>query len=313
MVPGRSLYNGWMRVLRQASAWGVWLASAAALPLAGSGLTFEIESPPELAAEAMRLQALQPLDMTAFQELLDLDDVGAPIRIVLVAESSMLAERVPAWIAGFAQGEESLVVLFPGRIPAYPYSSLTELVRHEIAHVLIDRRSGGAPLPRWFHEGLAMTAEGSWRMADRSRLAMAMLRSREPAVDELSALFGGDEQRVARAYAVSGALVRDLLRRHGVDSVGAMLSATGRGTDFEEAFHSVLGTTPAAALTAFWHRSALWYRWLPFLSSSTVLWIAVTLLALLAIRRRRDRDRKIHEAWEAEERQLEASPDETVN
>jgi hypothetical protein len=132
-------------------------------------------------------------------------------------------------------------------------------------------------------------------------------------VDELSALFGGDEQRVAWAYAVSGALVRDLLRRHGVDSVGALLSAAGRGTDFDEAFRSILGTTPAAALTAFWHRSALWYRWLPFLSSSTVLWIGVSLLALLAIKRRRDRDRRILEAWEAEEREVEVGPDDMVN
>jgi hypothetical protein len=289
------------------------LALAGVQPVEGDEIALEIEAPPELSREAARLEALQPLDMTAFQALLDLDDLGAPVRIVLVAEGSPLAQRVPTWIAGFARGEEGLVVLFPGRIPSYPYSSLTELLRHEVAHVLIDRTSRGAPLPRWFHEGLAMTAEGNWRMADRSRLAMAMLRSKEPAVDELSNLFGGDEQRVAWAYAVSGAFVRDLLRRHGVESVGALLAATSKGTDFDRAFHSLLGTTPATALSTFWHRSALWYRWLPFLSSSTVLWMAVTLLALLAIRRRRARDRKIHEAWEAEERQAEIGLDDTVN
>jgi hypothetical protein len=272
------------------------------LPLTAGELVFEIEAPSELSAEASRLEMLQSIEMGPFLDLLGLNDVGAPIRIVLVAEGSVVAERVPSWIAGFARGNEDLVVLFPGRVPTYPYSSLPELVRHEVAHVLIDRASGGAELPRWFHEGLAMTAEGSWRMADRSRLAMAMLRSREPTVDQLTALFSsGDEQRIAWAYAVSGALVRDLLQRHGREAESELLAETRRGIEFDRAFFSILGSTPTASLAAFWHRSALWYRWFPFLTSSTVLWIAVTLLALLAIKRRRERDRRIHEAWEAEE------------
>jgi hypothetical protein len=130
---------------------------------------------------------------------------------------------------------------------------------------------------------------------------MAMLRSREPSVDELTALFSGDEQRIAWAYAVSGALVRDLLRQSDGRAIADLLESVRTGTDFERAFLASFHETPASSLADFWRRSALWYRWLPFLTSSSVLWIAVTLLALLAIRRRRDRDRKIREMWEAEE------------
>jgi hypothetical protein len=290
------------RLVETSLAWRVGLCLALLVSQSAKGqLHLEVEAPEELAPESRRVEALEATKMGPFLDLLGLDEPGPPIRVVLVPEGSDLADRVPAWIAGFAQGQESLVVLFPGRVPTYPYSSLPELVRHEAAHVLIDRAGGGAALPRWFHEGLAMTAEGSWRMADRSRLAMAMLRSREPSVDELTALFGGDEQRIAWAYAVSGALVRDLLRHSDGQAIAELLENVRMGMEFDQAFLASFRETPASSLANFWRRSALWYRWLPFLTSSSVLWIAVTLLALLAVRRRRERDRKIREMWDAEE------------
>ena len=290
------------RLLERPLAWSLGLSLFLLVAQsARTQLHLEVEAPEELAPESRRVEALEATEMGPFLKLLGLEDSGPVIRVVLVPEGSVLANRVPGWIAGFAQGQESLIVLFPGRVPTYPYSSLPELVRHEVAHVLIDRAGGGSPLPRWFHEGLAMTAEGSWRMADRSRLAMAMLRSREPSVDELTALFSGDEQRIAWAYAVSGALVRDLLRQSDGRAIADLLESLRTGTEFEQAFIASFHEAPASSLANFWRRSALWYRWLPFLTSSSVLWIAVTLLALLAVRRRRERDRKIREMWEAEE------------
>ena len=293
-------------VARLATVWPCILWAAASLhfgPRTVAGQPLEVEAPAELAAEAARVAALQPVDSSSFQELLGLRELGRPIRVYLIPESSPLARNVPRWIAGFARGAEDLVVLFPERIPTYPYSSLPELLRHEVAHVLIDRSTGGATLPRWFHEGLAMIAEGSWRMSDQSRLAMALLRSGQPELDDLSALFSGDEQRVAWAYAVSGAFVRDLLRRHGEDVIAGLLAAILASVD----------SRPATELDRFWRRSALWYRWLPIVTSSSVLWIAISLLALVAIRRRRARDRALLEQWEREEQAIQPAEEELVN
>jgi hypothetical protein len=50
------------------------------------------------------------------------------------------------WIAGFASNGEGpekkdeMVVLFPARTPSYPNSSLEDVLRHEVAHVLIRAR-----------------------------------------------------------------------------------------------------------------------------------------------------------------------------
>ena len=99
--------------------------------------------------------------------LLRLDDPGGAIRVVLASDTSDWARQVPPTTAGFAVGEDSLVVLFPSRSLTYPHDTLEDVLHHEVAHVLIARAAGGRPVPRWFHEGLAMTAERTWGFEDR--------------------------------------------------------------------------------------------------------------------------------------------------
>lgn len=232
---------------------------------------------------------------------------GLPIRVVLVPERSELARRAPAWLAGFAESERSLVVLFPRRVPLYPDRSLEQLLLHELAHVLIDRATGYRPVPRWFHEGLALVAGGPWDLRDGSQLTLVMLREGEIDLAELDRRFA-DPGELADAYAIAGALVRDLLQRHGADLPARLLAAMRGGEGFEGAFRRVTGEAPAVANRSFWRRYAFWYRWVPVLTSSTTLWLAVTLLALAAIRRRRRRDAERLARWDALDG---GAPDET--
>ncbi len=50
--------------------------------------------------------------------------------------------------------------------------------------------------------------------------------------------------------------------------------------------------------------------WLPFLTSSGALWMAVTALALIAILRRRARNKELREAWDEDERDAEGEASE---
>jgi hypothetical protein len=200
------------------------------------------------------------------------------------------------------------VVLFPARAGGYPYDSLEELLQHEVAHVLVERAARGRPVPRWLHEGIAMTAGGAWGLEDRTRFGLAVARQGEVPLAELPEQFAGGGAAAARAYAVSGGFVGFLLRRHGPAVTGAILARVGRDLPFDAAFREATGESLAAAEAAFWRRQTLWHRWVPFVTSSTALWIGVTLLALWAIRRRRERDARLAERWAREEAWAEPRP-----
>jgi hypothetical protein len=287
------------RTLRALGPVGVVSTILLAAAAAGVAPALEIEAPPELAADAERLRQLPS---RALEQTVRLVGAGAgePIVVSLVPEDAPMARAAPAWVAGYAYGALSRIVLFPERVPRYPNSTLEELLLHEVAHVLLDRAAGHRPLPRWFHEGLASVAGGPWDFRDGGRLSLAMLRSRELSPRQIDRLFQSPGT-VSRGYAVATALVRDLLRRHGEEVIPDLLAGVRQGEGFEIAFRRVTGLTPPEAAQAFWRREVFWYRWLPVLTSSATLWIAITLLALVAIRRRRQRDAEAAARWEAEE------------
>jgi hypothetical protein len=282
----------------------VWLLVGPVTTGAVSSPELRIDSPAELLTTAARLERWDPTSLSSFRRLIGLEEWGTTIQVFLVSEVSAEAMGIPSWIAGYARGTEGAIVLFPARIPAYPHSSLEAALSHEVAHILITRAVGGRRLPRWFNEGLALMAEDAWGLAHRSRLTMALLRGRRYALADLDSHFAGDRSQVSRAYALSGAFVRDLVRRHGRSAPAEILARVAAGASFGRAFSETIDTPLAEAERSFWRRFGFWYRWLPILSSSSTLWILITGLALLAIRRRRERDRALAEKWEREERWL---------
>lgn len=252
--------------------------------------------------------------------LVGLTQPGPPIRVIVAPEGSGPAVLVAPWIAGYALSERGLIVLMPRRVPSYPDSSLEDVLRHEVAHVLIARAAGNRPVPRWFHEGMAMIAGGSWGLEDRSRLTLALLADRPVSLADLERRFAGGQGEVNRAYAIAGSFVRDLLARYGPGAAPEILAGIARGLAFDDAFRAATGSSLAAAESSFWSRQTFWYRWVPVLTSSATLWLLVTLLALWAMKRRRARDAAQRRLWDAEDERLrlaaaraEEDTDELVN
>lgn len=280
-----------------------------------------VQAPPSLARAAERVRAVEPERLLDAMRLVGLTDPGPPIQVFLGQEGSDLA-MVPPWVSGYAFGEEGVIVLLPARAPSYPDSSLEDLLRHEVAHVLVARASGGRPLPRWFHEGLAMIAGLSWGLDDRSQLTLTLVGDGEVSLERLEQEFRGGQGNVRGAYAMAGAFANDLLRRYGDDTAARILAGVSRGLSFEDAFRSATGASLAEAERAFWRRQTLWYRWVPLLTSSVTLWLLVTLLAIWAMGKRRARDAALRRRWEEEEERrlapaeeilLAQDPDEPVN
>lgn len=261
----------------------------------------EITAPDELAADRARIERFDTARLASIVQLVGLDDPGEPIQVVLAREASAAAQRVGPNIAGYALGRAGLVVIFPGRSPVYPDDSIDDVLRHEVAHVLIDRAVGGHPVPRWYHEGLAMAAEQELGIEDRTRLLYELALSAPVAMSDVDRLFGGEPDEMSRAYTLAGAFVRDLLAEHGRGLPRRLHPRLAAGVPFNQAFAETTGIRLDDAERAFWQRQRLWTTWIPFLTSTSALWMVVTLLVLLAIRRRRLKSAAIHARWADEE------------
>jgi hypothetical protein len=233
----------------------------------------------------------------------DLERAGLtlPPRIVvtLIEAADPRARDVPAWIVGFAV-EPDQVVIFPGRILSYPYDSIESVFRHEVAHLALSARAGGRTIPRWFHEGLAMSVDAGWGVTDRLRLLLETTGS--PGTADLARLFASDTQAAsALAYGLSAALVADIQRRHGPATPGAIAARMADGVPFARAFQLETAMSPDEAASRAWARYRHWTTWLSVATSEAAVWgliLAIALVAFVATWRRRARRRQ---QWDAEE------------
>jgi len=285
----------------------VLIAGLLALTLSSSPVTpshfptLVLDAPEHLQGLASEFAGLPPERFGAAMRLVGLDRAGGPITVVLAPEGSPEAEAAEDWVAGYAYGALGRVVLLVDRTPRYPDGSLEELLDHEVAHVLVARAAGNRPVPRWFNEGLSMVAGHAWGFGDRSRLTLVMVTRNDLPLAELDQLFGGHRGEVARAYALAGALVRDLLSRFGPDVAARILRDVRFGLSFEDAVRRSTGRSVESLESSFWRRHAFTYRWVPILTSSFTLWTGIVVLALIAFGRRRQRDAEIRARWELEE------------
>jgi hypothetical protein len=191
-------------------------------------------------------------------------------------------------------------VIFPERVLSYPYDSLESVVRHEVAHLALSARAGGAPLPRWFHEGVATSVDRGWKTTAQLNLLLAMLA--RPDIAELTRLFvSPSESDTAHAYLLSTRLVHDLRERHGSAIAGAIAGRVAAGVPFVEAFRLETGVTPDAAADEAWAGYRRWTEWVPAVTGPSAAWTLILVLALVAFlaqRRRRARSRK---RWDDED------------
>jgi hypothetical protein len=258
----------------------------------------KIESPPELATVRQRLESLSPDRFEDIAKLLGVRDAGPPIRVQLMRENSELARGVAPWISGFAIGNSNLVVIFPARSPGYPDHTLEDVLRHEVAHVLIWRAAAGQPVPRWFNEGVAMAVERDRQFQDETQLLYQLVTGGRSDMDAIDRLFSGSQSDQIRAYALAGAFVHEMVRRDGPRVIQEILERVSRGSTFDSAFANATGQTLANAQIEFWRGQRIWTSWVPILTSSTLLWSTITILALLAFYMRRRRNRELEKQWE---------------
>lgn len=263
--------------------------------------TLRFESPPDLAPQIEALREFDTSTLLPIMDLVGLRDAGPPIQILIVPEGSPKARLMPTWGVAYAVGNAGTVVMVASRVPSYPDDNLMAVLRHEIAHVLVARAAGYRPVPRWFNEGLATVAGREWSMKDRSLVMLAAIPRSGLTLHEIDEGFYGGTLGARRAYALSTAFVRWLLEQDGPDVAARILRGLSEGKSFQDAFRAATGRSLGAAERAYWRNLNLWSRWIPILGSSSFLWIAITALALVAFKRRRERDEERKKQWQDED------------
>lgn len=257
-----------------------------------------VAAPPSLEPAAQRIRSL---DADLLADALQRAGLALPPRVdvTLVPEDDPRALNMPAWFVGRASGDRDIVI-FPGRVSSYPYDSLESVMRHEVVHLALSARAGGRPLPRWFHEGVAVSIESGWGIGDRLRLIVAGFGG--PPLDDVTRLFASDlRPETTHAYLLAAALVDELRRQHGAAFPGRVAARVATGVPFTRAFELETGQTPAQAADRAWRSYRRWTSWMPLATSASAVWGLILVLAFVAFFVRLSKRARRRRQWDDEE------------
>jgi hypothetical protein len=217
--------------------------------------------------------------------------MAAPILIIIAADREdfqRLAQgNSPEWAAG--------LIIEPGRtilLMKAPLADRVEagnLLRHEIAHIMLDRMLGGRTVPHWFHEGFAQQKAGEWDMEELWSLSRAAWTRTAIPLSELRQGFPYSGPRARLAYAQSQAAVQ-ALSKDGA-SWAHLLALLEDGRPFSEALRLAAGYSESEFEALFDGKMMPGYRRLSLLASTAPLFGLMAVIFLVGSWRRYRRRR----------------------
>lgn len=223
----------------------------------------------------------------------DLDD-SLDIYFMDHAGQVAASTGMPQWVAGVAHSESGEIMIARHGPDGAP-TTLEQLLKHEMAHVALHRATGGADVPRWFHEGVAEATEGGISLTRSQSLAGMIFGAGVPNFEELEKLFyGQDKTKVSAAYAASRDFVNFLQDYRRPDQQGEhtnnlrqLLTEMKAGHTFEAAFIRTY-RIGLAELGMKWRQGLPGrFVWYPLLAGGTLPFALVFPLVIVAWFRRR--------------------------
>lgn len=227
----------------------------------------------------------------------DVFDRGSDVNVFIAPDAarwdSLTGGRAPDWGAGIALPFEETIYI-PGYVSARGGThTLPVILRHELAHIALQRHIGGARIPRWFNEGYATLVAGQFDADAGWTLRIAFLTQRAPPLDSLTLDWPLLEADARLAYLLSASAVRYLHSLGSPETFERFMRTWAETGSFEESLRTVY-IVSSVQFERIWRGHVRRnYGWLQLVAQSMFMWVVLTLLvlALFVIRRRRDRER----------------------
>ena len=198
------------------------------------------------------------------------------------------------WAVGCAFPLSRRIVIQNPKHIAFAKLQLTQVLRHEIAHVLFGQctRKAVREIPLWFIEGIAIYLADEWVPSRHETLLKHIFSKSILPLQELAEGFPVSQSGADLAYAQSQDALRWLVEIKSRDTLFAIIAELQAGRNFETAFETVIGWDLTTYDTLWRESLPERYRWASLFSNDYFLWGGLGGLALigyLVCRNRRQR------------------------
>jgi hypothetical protein len=207
---------------------------------------------------------------------------ASPLKIVFYSEKSgaALSGLLPEWGGGGTIGANLIVI--PTTFKPFLDQSFSQITRHELVHAVLARSYPGVDIPRWFHEGVAMTLSGEISFEENVVVSKAIFAGSLMELSWVDSVNGFGRNRADLAYARSHLAVQFLIEQYGMETIAEILQAAQRTGSFWQGMRAVLSISPQEFDFLASKDMSSRYRFAFIFADYSALWVGIALLFLVA-------------------------------
>ncbi len=158
------------------------------------------------------------------------DSIPVAIHFYSSARAQKTKYPLPDWGVGAAIGFNEIVV-FTDKKPFLEHN-LYQTTVHEMVHIVLNRQYPKLNIPRWFHEGVAMTLSGEASEREAIVVSRALFMGSLMPLASIDSVNSFGRFRAELAYSQSRLVVDYLIDTYGIELLGEILSAAQQSGSF---------------------------------------------------------------------------------
>jgi Peptidase MA superfamily len=254
-------------------------------------LQFEGPLPPDVDKPAMNAEYFRLYRLLAARQRPDMH----PVHIVYLTgkESATREYGLPEWGGGGAIGSDLIVI--PTAAKPFLDLGFAQITRHELVHIVLNRAYPSCGIPRWFHEGAAMTLSGELSFEENVIVSKAIFSGRLQPLSSIDSVNAFGRNRADLAYCQSHLSVLFLIDQYGIEVLSQILASARKTGSFWQGVNAVLSITPQEFEQAVRAYITSRYRLVFLIADYPTFWVVIVLLFLAAsvvaiVRKRRKLD-----------------------
>ncbi len=215
--------------------------------------------------------------------------------------NELIHGTIPDWGAAVAVPHRHMIII---KSPAhYPLGkSLSELVKHEYAHLALTDRLGLGRPPRWLDEGLAMYIAAEWGWSNNLSLSKAVIFGSLIPLDEFEQMNRFPQGKAQQAYAQSYMAVKYLLDAYGIESFNILLDNLAIRKTIDETMMASIGSDYGGFTKEYVDYIKQHYNLVTLFIDMSYFWLFLALLVIIGFLLRFWRKKKHYRKWEEDEK-----------
>jgi hypothetical protein len=275
-------------------------------------ITLEGPIPPEIKLRTITSEYYRIYRIVAPRQTPD----KTPLKIIYYTKEHGNANpfSLPEWGGGGAIGRDLVVV--PIDFKPFLEQSFSQITVHELVHIVLGRAYPGLSIPRWFHEGAAMTLSGELSLQENVGVSKAIFTSSLMPLTSIDSVNAFGRNRADLAYSQAHLSVLFLVDQYGIDVLPEILNAARRTRNFWTGLNTALGISPQEFDAMLMKYLTSRYQFVFIFADTYAYWVAIVALFIVGFIVTGARNRKRAKAMEEEEKReserLAAMPENTA-